>query len=161
MLASAAGYKDVLKGIEIVRTSKEAELKNDPEKLKRYMKMEYLVSKAKNEKLLAENEKQYAPAFEKIGALLQMPAAELNQPAIVKADPHDYLSYLFTGDDDPFGKVRIKPNPGYFNKSLPKSSPQFIWIYVRANPKESIGAKFMADIRNAIDFAALKGMLGK
>ena len=90
-----------------------------------------------------------------------MPAAELNQHAIVKDDPNDHFSYLFTTDDDGFGKVLIKPNPGYFNTKLPRSSPQFFWVYVRANHKEPIAAKFMADIMKAVDFATLKNMLGK
>jgi hypothetical protein len=161
MLESAAGFKDALKNIEIQKTYIETEYKNDPEKLKKHMKMDYLDVKAKYEKLLAENEKTYAPAFAKIDALLKMPATELNQPAVVKKDPQDYLSYLFTDDDDAFGKVLIKPNPGYFNRNLPKSSPQFIRVHVQGNPQEKIAAQFMADIMKAVDFAALKGMLGK
>ena len=161
MLASAAGFKDVLKNIEIVKTSTEAEYKNDPEKLKKYMKLNYLDVKAKYEKLLADNEIKYAPAFAKIDALLKMPEIELSQPAIVKRDPQDALSYLFTDDDDAFGKVLIKPNPGYFNRNLPKSSPQFIWVQVQGNQNERIAAQFMADIMKAVDFAALKTMLGK
>lgn len=161
MLDSAAGFKDALKNIEIEKTYKEAEFKNDAEKLERYMKMDYLNTKARYEKLLAENEKKYIPAFKKIETLLEMPETELNQPAIVKKDPKDYLSYLFTDDDDAFGKVLIKPNPGYFNKNLPKSSPQFFWVYLRGDQKENIAAKFMADIMKAIDFEILKTMLGK
>lgn len=161
MLRSAAGFKDVLNRIEIEKRYKEAEYKNDPEKLKRYMEMDYLSTKERYEKLLADNEKNYKPAFDKINTQLKMPAAELNQQAIVKDDPNDHFSYLFTTDDDGFGKVLIKPNPGYFNTKLPRSSPQFFWVYVRANHKEPIAAKFMADIMKAVDFATLKNMLGK
>jgi hypothetical protein len=59
------------------------------------------------------------------------------------------------------GQILIKPNPGYFNKKLPKSWPQFFWVYIRANHKDPIAAKFMADIIKAVDFAALRNMLGK
>jgi len=38
---------------------KETEYKNDPEKLSKYMKMDYLPSKERYEKLLADNEKKY------------------------------------------------------------------------------------------------------
>jgi len=161
MVASASGFEDVLNRIEMEKGYKEKEYKNDPEKLKRYMKMDYTDTKARYEKLVADNEKNYKPAFSKIETLLKMSEAELNQPAIVKIDPNDYLSYLFTNDDDPMGQILIKPNPGYFNKKLPKSSPQFFWIYVRANHKEPIATKFMVDIMKAVDFALLKNMLGK
>jgi hypothetical protein len=161
MLMSASGFKDVLNRIEMEKGYKEKEYKNDPEKLKRYMKMDYTDTKARYEKLMADNEKNYEPAFNKVETLLEMPEAELSQPAIVKIDPNDYLSYLFTDDDDPMGQILIKPNPGYFNKKLPKSSPQFFWVYIRANHKDPIAAKFMADIIKAVDFAALRNMLGK
>ena len=90
-----------------------------------------------------------------------MPETELNQPAIVKKDPDDNLSYLFTNDDDPFGEVLIKPNPGYFNKKLPRSTPQFFWVYVAWDHNEPIATKFREDIMSAVDFATLKNMLGK
>ena len=161
MLMSASGFKDILKNKEIEKGFKEKEYKNDPEKLKKYMKMDYLSIKERYEKLLADNEKTYKPGFEKIDEQLKLPADELNKQAIVKMDPHDRLSYLFTNDDDGFGKILIKPNPGYFNKKLPRSSPQFFYVYVRANHKEPIAAKFMTDIMKAVDFATLKSMLGK
>lgn len=161
MLMSASGFKDVLKRIEIEKGYKETEYKNEPEKLKRYMKMDYSDTKARYEKLIAENEKNYRPAFEKIETQLKISATELNQQAIVKEDPNDHLSYLFTDDNDPFGKILIKPNPGYFNKKLAKSSPQFFWVYERGNQKEPVAAKFMADIIQAVDFTTLKNMLGK
>lgn len=161
ILMTASGFKDVLKNIETERTFKETEFKNDPEKLKKYMKMDYQSTKDRYEKLLAENEKKYKPVFDKINQLLKMPADELNRQAIVKDDPNDHLSYLFTDDNDPFGKILIKPNPAYFNKKLPKSSPQFFWVYIRGNHKEPIAAKFMTDIMKAVDFNRLKNMLGK
>jgi len=161
MQMSAADAKDVLERIEIEKKYKETELKNDPEKFKNYMKMDYQQTKERYEKLLADNEKKYKPAFDKIETQLKMPAQELNQQAIVKIDPNDYLSYLFTDSNDPFGKILIKPNPGYFNPKLPKSSPQFIWVYLRGNHKEPIATKFMTDIMKAADFAVLKDMLGK
>ncbi len=161
MRQSAAGFKDVLARLDIEKGFKEKEYKNDPEKLKKYMKMDYNDSKARYEKLLLDNEKSYQPAFDKIEKQLKLPAAELSQQAIVKEDPNDHLSYLFTDDNDPFGKVLIKPNPGYFNKKLPRSAPQFFWIYVRANHKEPIAANFMSEIIKAVDFPGLKNMLGK
>ncbi|MHB1196619.1 MAG: hypothetical protein ACYC0A_07240 [Lutibacter sp.] len=161
MLMSASGFKDALKNLEIEKKYKEAEYKDNPEKLKKYMKMDYTDRKLRYEKLLSDNEKNYKPAFDKIDEHLKLPADELNKQAIVKDDPKDHLSYLFTDDNDPFGKILIKPNPGYFNKKLPRSSPQFFWVYVRWNHNEPIATKFRTDIMKAIDFTALKNMLGK
>lgn len=158
---AAAGFKDVLKNIEIEKSFKEKEFKDDAAKMSHYMKMDYLQMKARYEKLLAVNDSKFAPAFTKIANQLRMPEDELRLPATVKDDPNDHLSYLFTTDDDPFGKNLIKPNPAYFNKKLLKSSPQFFMVYVRANDKEPIAAKFMADVIKAVDFSLLKKMLGK
>ncbi|MFI5128505.1 MAG: hypothetical protein ACHQFX_00880 [Chitinophagales bacterium] len=161
MRESAAGFKDALKRNEMEKGFKETEYKNEPEKLKKYMRMDYLPVKERYDKHLAENEKNYKPAFAKIETLLKMPAIELAQPAIVKQDPNDHLSYLFTDDNDGFGRVLIKPNPGYFNKKIPKSSPQFFWIFITGPHKDLIAAKFMEDVMKAVDFATLKNMLGK
>jgi hypothetical protein len=161
MLISAAGYKDNLKNIEMEKGFKEVEYKNDPEKLKKYMKMDYLDSKARYEKLIAENEKTFKPAFTKIENQLKMSAEEINQLAIVKEDPNDSFSYLFTDDNDLFGEILIKPNPGYFNKKLARSSPQFFWVNIIWNHNEPIATKFRNDIMNAVDFTLLKNMLGK
>lgn len=160
MTSLASAWKDVLNNLEIEKKFKETEYKNDPDKLQKYMKMDYLPGKERYEKLIADNEKNFSPALYKIETSLKMPAGDLNNPAIVKQDPQDHLSYLFTSDDDPFGKVLIKPNPLYFKK-LPKSSPQFFWVYIRGDHKDPIASKAMTDIMNALDFAALKAMLGK
>ena len=161
MQESAAGFTEVLSRIEIEKKYKETEFKNDPEKLKKYMKMDYLPIKERYEKLLADNAKEYKPAIDKLDLQLKISGDELSKQAIVKSDPNDHLSYLFTDDNDPFGKILIKPNPGYFNKKLAKSFPQFIYISIIGNHKEPIAAKFMTDIMKAVDFAALKDMLGK
>lgn len=161
MVESTASFKDNLKNIEIEKKYKEVEYKNDPEKLKKYLKMDYLDSKARYEKLLAENEKDFKPAFDKIEEQLKLPVEELNQTAIVKKDPNDDLSYLFTDDDDPFGDILIKPNPAYFNKKLARSSPQFFWVYIVWDHNAPIATKFRSDIMNAVDFTLLKNMLGK
>ena len=161
MAELASHFKNGLKNIEIEKKYKETEFKNDPEKLKKYMKMDYLPIKERNEKAIADNEKNYKPAFDKIDEQLKLPADELNKQAIVKIDPYDHLSYLFTDDNDGFGQVLIKPNPGYFNKKLPKSSPQFFGVFLRGSHKDPIASKFMTDIMKAVDFATLKNMLGK
>jgi predicted lysophospholipase L1 biosynthesis ABC-type transport system permease subunit len=57
--------------------------------------------------------------------------------------------------------VLIKPNPGYFNSKLSRSSPQFFLVNITGNEKEVISAKVMTDIIKNFDFTALKNMLGK
>ena len=158
---AAAGHRDVLKNIEIEKSFKEKEYKDDPVKMSKYLKMDYAQQKARYEKLLADNDKYFAPAFAVIETQLKMTAAELNQPAIVKPDPNSSLNYLFTNEEDPFCRILIKPNPSYFNKKLPKSTPQFFMVYVRANSLDPIAAKFMTDIVKSVDFKLLKSMLGK
>ncbi|HZK92978.1 MAG TPA: hypothetical protein VFC67_02135 [Prolixibacteraceae bacterium] len=161
MLSSAAGLKDHLKNIDMEKGFKETEYKNDPEKLKKYMQMDYLPSKERYEKFLANNENDYKSAFDKIESQLQMSAEELNKQAIVKVDPNDHLSYLFIDGEDGSGDILIKPNPDYFNKKLPRSSPQFFWVEVKWNPNDPISSKFKEGIMNAVDFSTLKNMLGK
>ncbi|MFA5973545.1 MAG: hypothetical protein WC780_14430 [Lentimicrobiaceae bacterium] len=161
MLDAARGFKDALKNLEMEKGLMEKEYKNDPEKLAKYMKG-YNYTKDKYEKFLADNEENYKPEFDKIETLLNMSIEELNQHAIVKLDPNANLSsYLFTDENDPFGEILIKPNPGYFNKKLPRSAPQFFWINVIWNHNDPIATRFSEDIMKAIDFGTLKSMLGK
>ncbi|MBI3138599.1 MAG: hypothetical protein HYZ15_08450 [Sphingobacteriales bacterium] len=160
-MQEAAGIKDLLSKKEMEKKFKEAEYKSDPEKLTHYLRMDFEVVKERYQTQLSGLERNYGTAFAKINAALQKPAAELNQPSIVKTDPHDPLSYLFTDDADPFGEVLIKPNPGYFNKKLPRSYPQFFFITLTGNQKEPVAAKFTADIQQALLFPTLKIMLGK
>ncbi len=123
--------------------------------------MDYQSTKDRYEKLVADNEKNYKPAFSKIESLLKAPASVLGETAIVKKDPDDHLSYLFTDDDDPNGQILIKSNPAYFNKKLPRSSPQFFSVVMIGDDKDPVAAKAMADIMKAVDFTTLKNMLGK
>lgn len=161
MLDAAKGFKDDLKNLEKEKGLEEVEYKNDPEKLAKYMKG-YEYTKDRYEKFLADNDKNYKPEFDKIETLLELSPEELNQHAIVKLDPNaNMASYLFTDDNDPFGEVLIKPNPGYFNKKLPRPTPQFFWVNVIWNHNDPIAARFMEDIMKAVDFAGLKIMLGK
>jgi hypothetical protein len=161
MAQDASQMKEVLSNIEIEKTYKEKEYKNDAEKLQKYMRMDYLPTKERYNKQIAELEETYKPAYNKIEKLLAMPAAELSEIAIVKMDPNDHLSYLFVTEDDRMGKVLIKPNPSYFNRKLSKSTPQFFSVYVVGNHKDPIAAKTMAGLVNAVDFTTLKNMLGK
>jgi hypothetical protein len=114
-----------------------------------------------NQNFKTKTEQDFKKALAKIEALMKMLSGELDQPAIVKQDPNDYLSFLFATNDDPFSKVLIKPNPGYFNSKLPRSSPQFIVVNITGDDKEPVAAKVMTDVIKDLDFSALRIMLGK
>ncbi len=158
---AAAGFKEDLKNLEMEKGLEEVEFKNDPEKLAKYMRG-YNYTKEKYEKFQADNEKNYKPEFDKIETQSERPVDELNQPAIVARDPNANLtSFVFTNEKDPFGEVLIKPNPGYFNKKLPRSVPQFFWVNVIWNPNDPIATRFGEDVMKAVDFDTLKSMLGK
>ncbi len=159
--SALASLQENLKSLEGQKIQLEKEYQSDPEKLKRYLKNTYLYNKEKFEKTIIKTELDFKNTFASIETMLKMAPSELEQPAIVKQDPNDYLSYLFTTDDDPFGRVLIQPNPGYFTKKLPRSTPQFITIQVIGDMNNKISAKSIADVVKAIDFAALKNMLGK
>ena len=114
-----------------------------------------------NQNFKTKTEQDFKKALAKIEAFLKMPSGELDQPAIVKQDPNDYLSFLFTANDDPFSKVLIKPNSGYFNSKLPRAFPQFIVVNITGDDKEPVAAKVMTAVMKDLDFTALRNMLGK
>jgi hypothetical protein len=114
-----------------------------------------------NQNFKTKTEQDFKKALAKIESLMKMPSGESDQPAIVKQDPNDYLSFLFTTNEDPFSKVLIKPNPGYFNSKLPRSSPQFIVVNVTGNNNEPVAAKVMTDVIKDLDFTALRNMLDR
>ncbi|RFS14975.1 hypothetical protein [Emticicia sp. C21] len=105
--------------------------------------------------------KGYDIALAKVEADLKMSASELSQQAIVKQDPNTVMTHLFTNADDPFAKILIKSNPDYFDKKLPRNSPQFFSIALKGNDKDLILGNGMKELEKALDFDALKNMLGK
>jgi hypothetical protein len=155
------GFRDVLKRIEMEKGFKEKEYKNDPQKMAHYLRMDYQSTKERYEKLVKDQDRNFQPAFDKLEAQMKLPVAELSAPAIVKMDPEDHLSYLFTEDSDPFGKVLIKPHAAYFNAKLTRSSPQFFWILMRGNPKDPQFKGFYKGVTNALDFSLMKTLVGK
>ncbi|GAB3907830.1 hypothetical protein GCM10028803_42300 [Larkinella knui] len=117
--------------------------------------------KAEQDAMLQKSVKGFEAALAKVEAYLKLPDDELTKPAVVKQDPNDFLSHLFTTPDDRFANILIKPNPGYFNKKLPLSSPQFITVVLQGDEKNPILGKAMKDMQQGLDFGKLKAMLGK
>lgn len=139
----------------------EVEYKNDPVKWQRYLKMDYQSVLDVNEKNRIKFANNYKAAYAKLEEQMRKPAEELNQIAIVKDDPQDYLNYLFTTDEDGFGKILIKPNPSYFNPKLPRSIPHFFFIHQVGPYDNEVAKKIFDGMIAAIDMQALKNMLGK
>ncbi len=161
MTKSTGSLKESLKTNEADKIGKEEEYKNDPERLQRYMKNSYLYNRDRFEKEIIKTEQNYKNALTKIETLLKTPTDESLQPVVVKKDPNDYLSYLFTTNSDAFSRVLIKPNPGYFNTKLSRSSPQFFVVNVTGNDKDVVSSNFINGILKDFDFGELINMLGK
>ncbi len=125
------------------------------------IKDNYKTDENKQKEKLAIAMKGYDIALAKVEADLQMPTSELNQQAIVKQDPNTVMSHLFTNTNDPFAKILIKSNPDYFDKKLPRTSPQFFVVVLKGNAKDPILGNAMKELEKALDFEALKSMLGK
>lgn len=94
---------------------------------------------------------------------LKKDTAWLNEIAIVNylrapdANPkNNYMRYNFTTLDDVYMSVPIMPNPGYYNRSLPKWTPQFIRIDVR-EANQFISKNVRKLVEENIDF--FKGLL--
>jgi hypothetical protein len=161
MPKSIESSKESLKQLEQQKTQLQAEYKNDPEKFQRYLKNDYQYNKDRFEKDVTRTEQNFNTALTKIETLLKMPSGELGQPAIVKKDSNDYLSYLFTTNEDKFGHILIRPNPGYFINKLSRSSPQFFLVNVTGSEEDPVSARVLTDLMKDFDFSVLKNMLGK
>lgn len=110
---------------------------------------------------LALATKGYDIALAKVETDLKMSASELNEQAIVKQDPATVMSHLFTNANDPFAQILIKYNPDYFDKKLPRTSPQFFCIVLKGNDKDLILGNAMKELEKALDFDLLKALVGK
>ncbi len=118
-------------------------------------------SEVQYKKQLEIEKSQYAKNISVIDEILQNSDAKtLQEPAVVDRVKgyYDFLGFVDVNHD--YASWAIKPNPAYFNSKLPKSSPQFIVLYcdVRDEPVFRMARE---ELLKAIDFAALKGMLGK
>lgn len=95
-----------------------------------------------------------------ITAYLGKPTAELNKIAVYKGQEEQ----RFTGfaEEGSLGAlIAIKPNPAYYRKNLPKSTPQYFSVVFRVSNLSPIYTDNMNALRKAVDFSVLKGMLGK
>ena len=57
--------------------------------------------------------------------------------------------------------IAVKPNLDYYNKKLPKSSPQFFTVVYKVSKDDAVFEDNIEAIKQAVDFATLKNLLGK
>ena len=131
----------------------------------RYLsRKEYLLIQRKRlEKALLDNpsEKDYDQKyFDNITEYLAKPESELSKDAICMwNDEERFEGFVDEGTKGSF--IAVKPNMLYYHKKLPKSSPQFFTVIYTLTERDPVFEENIAGIKEAIDFAKLKNMLGK
>jgi len=90
--------------------------------------------------------------------LHRLPAAELNQPAMVSV-----LAEAFQGFEDllPGSKMLVKANPAYYDPYLSGEKAQLFLVYWNYDPKEPMAATIDQQLQEKFDSGRLKAMLGK
>lgn len=127
---------------------------------------EYLVlTKERLEKAIRENGNSsgfYNEYVRRVDEYLRKSAAELSQPAIVKAVDEE----RFTGfaEENALGAfAAIKHNPAYYKKGLPKSAPQFFTVTFKVYEGDEVPVYVdnINAVKNSVNLNALRNMLGK
>ena len=102
----------------------------------------------------------YNKFLKNITELLKQPDSELSGPAICPwNDEQRFTGFVKEGTPGSF--IAVKPNPDYYRKKLPKSSPQFFSFVYKISKGDAVFEENIAAIKKAVDFAVLKNMLGK
>lgn len=125
---------------------------------------EYLLIQRKRlEKSVKESpgsEKYAQKYFDRITEYLAKPENELSQDAICMwNDEERFEGFVKEGTSGSF--IAVKPNLSYFRKKLPMSSPQFFTVVYKLSQGDPVFEANIAAIKQAVDFAKLRSMLGK
>jgi hypothetical protein len=122
-----------------------------------------LIQKKRLEKTIQDSpgEKAWLTTFlNNIAAYLKKPEPELAMPAISMWNEEErFEKFVDEGTRGSF--IAVKPNPAYYRKNLPKSSPQFFTVVYKIAHGDPVFEENIANIKKAIDFMKLKNMLGK
>ena len=122
-----------------------------------------LIQKKRLEKSVKESpgsEKYTQKYFDRISEYLAKPESELSQDAICMwNDEERFEGFVEEGTRGSF--IAVKPNLAYYKKNLPKSSPQFFTVVYKISQGDPVFEANIAAIKEAVDFAKLRGMLGK
>ncbi len=121
-----------------------------------------LIQKKRLEKSIKDNpsDNGYSNKYlNNINEYLKNPESELSQPAICMWNEEErFEKFVEEGTRGSF--IAVKPNLNYYNKKLPKSSPQFFTVVYKISKGEPVFEENIAAIIKAVDFAALKNMMG-
>ncbi len=109
----------------------------------------------------SESADYYRKSLALVERALGAGAAALREQAIVAVAEVDGTAFsgfrtLTTG-----GNLLIEPNLEYFDRRLPRSSPQFFGVFLNVNERTPVYRAAGAAVRHAIDFEALRALLGK
>jgi len=122
-----------------------------------------LIQKKRLEKSVKESpgsEKYTQKYFDRINEYLSKPESELSQDAICMwNDEERFEGFVEEGTRGSF--IAVKPNLAYYKKNLPKSSPQFFTVVYKIEHGDPVFEANIAAIKEAVDFAKLRSMLGK
>jgi len=98
--------------------------------------------------------------FDRIDEYLTKPESELSQDAVCMWNDEEWFEgFVEEGTRGSF--IAVQPNLSYFKKKLPKSSPQFFTVIYKLSQGDPVFEANIAAIKEAVDFAKLRGMLGK
>ena len=102
----------------------------------------------------------YTKCMNNIATELKKPDTELNKPAICPwNDEQRFTGFVEAGTRGSF--IAIKPNIAYYRKKLPPSSPQFFTVVYKISQGDPVFDENISNIKKAVDFSALRNMLGK
>ncbi len=122
-----------------------------------------LIQKKRLEKSIKDNsgDRGYSNKFiNNINEYLKKPESELNEPAICMWNEEErFEKFVDEGTKGSF--FAVKPNIEYYHKKLSKSTPQFINVVYTLSTGDPVFEENISNIKKAIDFAALKKLLGK
>ena len=91
---------------------------------------------------------------------LKKPEAELNKTAVCMwNDEEMFNGFVEEGTRGSF--IAVKPNMAYYRKKLPRTTPQFFSVVFKVAEGNQVMVDNMAVIKKAVDFSALRSMLGK
>lgn len=122
-----------------------------------------LLVKKRLEKTIQQNGNSsgyYTRFMKNINDWLNKPGTELNKAAICMwNDEENFNGFVEEGTKGSF--IAVKPNMSYYRKKLQRSAPQFFYVVYKVSEGIPAYADNMSAIQKAIDFTALRNMLGK
>lgn len=122
-----------------------------------------LIQKKRLEKTMkddASSSDYYNQFMKNINDALSKSEEDVSKPAICRwNDEERFTGFVDEGTKGSF--IAVKPDLSYYNKKLPKSVPQFFYVVYKIAHGDPVFEDNISGIQKAVDFKALKAMLGK